>query len=96
MSTQMKFDGKTIDQKIDGQRLTTQFQRTFAFMSDERWHTIPDIVNAISFPPYDRASEGGVSARLRDFRKKKHGSHTVNRRRIKETGTHEYQLVVNK
>jgi len=38
-------------------------------------------VKAISFPPYDQASEGGVSARLRDFRKEKLGSHTVKRRR---------------
>jgi len=52
-------------------------------------------VKAISFPPYDQASEGGVSARLRDFRKEKFGSHTVNRRRKAGGGTFEYQLIVN-
>ena len=59
------------------------------------WHTLPEIVNAVSFAPYDRSSEGGVSARLRDFRKKKFGSHEVNRRRKTSGGTFEYQLIVN-
>jgi len=90
----MEFDGKTYDSEIDGQRLTTQFQRVFAYMLNGEWHTLPEIVKAISFPPYDQASEGGVSARLRDFRKEKFGNHTVNRRRRAGAGTYEYQLLV--
>jgi len=92
----MEFDGKTFEKEIDGPRLTTQFQRVFAYMLNGDWHTLPEIVNAISFAPYDNASEGGVSARLRDFRKEKFGNHTVNRRRRANGGTYEYQLVVKK
>jgi len=91
----MNFDGKTYDPEVDGKRLTTQFQRVSAYMMNGEWHTIPEIVKAVSFAPYDQASEGGVSARLRDFRKEKFGSHTVNRRRKAGGGTFEYQLIVN-
>lgn len=92
----MNFDGKTYDPEIDGPRLTTQFQRVFAYMLNGDWHTLPEIANAISFPPYDQASEGGVSARLRDFRKEKFGANIVNRRRKAGGGTFEYQLLVKK
>ena len=85
------FDGITVE-KQDLPRLTRQFDRVFAYMMTEEWHSIPEIVNAISFPPYERASEGGVSARLRDFRKEKFGGHTVNRRK-RTNGLYEYQLV---
>ena len=92
----MNFDGKTYDPKTDEKRLTTQFQRVFAYMINSDWHTLPEIAKAISFPPYDQASEAGVSARLRDYRKKKFGNHTVNRRRKTGGGLFEYQLVVKK
>lgn len=91
----MKFDGVTYSEEIDGKRLTNQFQRVQAYMSNGEWHTIPEIVKAISFAPYDQASEAGVSARLRDFRKEKHGGHTVNRRRKAGGGFFEYQLILN-
>ena len=90
----MDFDGSTFDEKLDEPRLTTQYQRVFAYMMNGDWKTIPEIVKAISFPPYDQASEAGVSARLRDMRKERFGSHTVNRRRKAGGGLFQYQLVL--
>ena len=87
-----KFDGQTYSPAIDGQRLTTQYERVLAVMSDHDWHTLAEIVNKISYPPYDRASEAGVSARLRDARKPRFGGHTITRRRVANGGLYEYRL----
>lgn len=88
------FDGITVE-KQDLPRLTRQFDRVFAYLTTGEWHTLSEIVDAISFPPYDRASEAGVSARLRDFRKEKFGGHKVPRRR-RSGGLWEYKLEVKK
>ena len=85
------FDGETYEPDKDFVRLTGQLGRVYEFMRDARWHTIPEIsVGA-------EGSEASVSARLRDLRKKKFGSHTVERRRRGEgrSGFFEYRLIVN-
>ncbi len=89
----LKFSGATFDPALDGKRLTTQYERVLAVMLDHGWHTLAEIVNKISYPPYDRASEAGVSARLRDCRKAGHGSRTVEHRRVAGAGLWEYRLV---
>src|SRR5688572_21462666 len=82
------FDGKTFDPAKDEIRLSGQLARVYNCMSDGCWRTLTEI-RAIC-----RGSEAGISARLRDLRKTRWGSHVVNRRR-REGGLHEYQLQVN-
>jgi len=89
--TDAKFDGKTFDAKWDSRRLTGQLKGVYSIMKDGRWYTIREIENITNYPG------GSISARIRDFRKKKYGEHEVNlRRRGKaEAGYWEYQLIVN-
>lgn len=87
----MRFSGTTYDPAQDEQRLTTQFQRVYDLMADGKYRTLAAIAQATD------SSEAGVSARLRDFRKERFGSHTVNRRRVAGAdGLWEYQLVVKR
>jgi hypothetical protein len=79
------FDGKTIEPQ-DTKRLEGQYARVFKLMSDGEWRTLSEIQEACG------GSEAGVSARLRDFRKPRNGSHTVNRRR-RAGGLFEYELI---
>lgn len=81
------FDGRTFDEKRDLVRLTGQWLRVFNLMQDGRFRTLLAIKTICG------GSESGVAARLRDFRKAKFGSHTVNRRHVKN-GLYEYQLLV--
>lgn len=79
-------DGDTFQMCIDYVRLNNQAQTVFDLMVDGKWRTLSDIAELTGCP------EASVSARLRDFRKPKFGSHTVNRRHI-ERGLYVYQLV---
>ena len=81
------FDGETYDRKHDFKRLNKQLQIVFQTMQDGRWRSLYEISTLTGFP------EQSVSARLRDLRKEKFGSHTVNRQRVTE-GTFKYQLTV--
>lgn len=92
---QPHFDGATFDQAKDGQRLTTQYERVLSVMQDGEWHTLQEIVIKISYPPYDQASEAGVSARLRDMRKPRFGGHVIHRRRKADGGLFEYRMLRN-
>lgn len=85
------FDGATYEPEFDKVRLTKQLARMFSFMSDKEWHTLDEIARVTSIPP------ASASARLRDFRKEKFGSHEVLRRRKGDpkSGLFEYQLVRN-
>lgn len=80
------FDGATYSEQRDLIRLTGQWLRVFNLMQDGRWRTLLAIKTICG------GSESGVAARLRDFRKAKWGSHTVNRRYV-ENGLYEYQLI---
>lgn len=87
----MKFDGKTFEQKKDGKRLAAQYNNVFALMSDGKWRTLNEISEVV------RAPEASISARLRDARKNRNGAHNVERRRVVESqGLWEYRLIVNK
>lgn len=87
-----RFDGATIIDEYDTKRLAGLLGRVFNLMADTRWRTLPEIVTVTG------GSEASVSARLRDLRKKRFGSHTINRRRRGEAerGLHEYQLIESK
>lgn len=78
-------DGETFDPFRDADRLNAQHKRVFRVMRDERWHRLNEIAATTGDP------EGSVSARIRDFRKKKFGGLTVNRRYVSD-GLWEYQL----
>jgi len=81
-------DGATYTQ-ADAIRLNAQATDVWAYMRDGRWHTLADISRATHHP------EASVSARLRDYRKERFGSHTVERIRVHPTGLNVYRLVPN-
>lgn len=83
----LDFDGATYEPEHDSVRLTGQMLRVFEVMKDGRWHSLAELA--------DRAagSEAGVSARIRDLRKKRFGGHEVERKRI-DGGLWWYRLVL--
>jgi hypothetical protein len=87
------FDGATYQPIFDRHRLTGQLLRVAKLMSDARWRTLGEIKLAVF-----AGSESAISARLRDLRKEKFGSHLVERRHRGEAerGLYEYRLLVNR
>lgn len=85
----IRFDGDTYEPPLDAERLGSQAKAVFKLMRDEQWRTLRQIADATGYP------EASVSARLRDFRKRKFGRNTVERRRV-AGGTYEYRLVVER
>ena len=83
--TDQDFDGATYDPERDGERLHKQLKAVRVALSDHEWHTL----YALSI--ITGAPEASVSARLRDLRKAKNGSHTVERRYAGD-GLWEYRL----
>jgi hypothetical protein len=81
-----RFDGETYEPKRDAARLSGQLERVRDLMLDGKWRTLREIANHV------QGSEAGVSARLRDLRKERFGSHTVNHQR-KTDGVWIYQVV---
>lgn len=90
------FDGVTYDPKQDQARLTGQLKKVHEAMSGEKYLPSLQIWWTLSaLARYVDGSEAGVSARVRDLRKKKFGSHTVETRRVKGgNGLWEYKLIV--
>lgn len=88
----MNFDGETYDEALDRERLSGQLMRTRAVMWDSVWRTCYEISAITGDPPTS------ISSRLRDFRKKKFGGHTMNARRRGpgKRGLWEYQVIPNK
>lgn len=82
-------DGITFEQQRDGGRLNAQHARVFDLMKDGCWRTLAMISLETRDP------ESSVSARLRDFRKERFGSHGVERRHMQD-GLWEYRLVLNR
>jgi hypothetical protein len=88
------FDGETYvperddDPGSDRERLARQLDCVRREMSDHNWHTLDELAAAC------HGSEAGVSARIRDLRKPKHGSHVVERR-YAGGGLHEYRLAAS-
>lgn len=79
------FDGETYSPEQDGPRLHRQLNVVKAWMLERGWHTLREIADGTGEP------EASVSARLRDLRKEKFGSYTVERRR-RSVGLHEYRV----
>jgi len=87
------FDGKTYEPAYDFSRLNSQLARVFRLMADGRWRTLAEIRTLIQ-----AGSEAGISARLRDLRKKRFGENEIlsRRRGPAKRGLHEYRLILNK
>lgn len=77
--------GTTYDDDRDRDRLNRQARLVWTVMSDGAWHTLADLSHRTDQP------EASVSARLRDLRKRRFGSHIVNRRYAGD-GLWEYQV----
>lgn len=84
----MLFDGNTYDPERDEERLKTQLFSVWGLMRDGKWRTLEEISNAVYCP------QASVSARLRDFRKRKFGGHTVERA-YAGRGLFKYRLIPN-
>jgi hypothetical protein len=84
----LTFDGKTFDKALDTARLGKQLMKVFQVMRDGQWRTLQEISELVGAP------QQSVSARLRDFRKPRFGSLTVEsqRRGPKSRGVWEYRL----
>lgn len=83
----LNFDGETVVAAMDRERLMGQLAYVLALMIDGKWRTLSEIAG-------DRYSQAGVSARLRDLRKSKWGSYTVDRRRCgtDKSGLFQYRV----
>jgi hypothetical protein len=86
---QRAFDGRTYEWRRDHVRLDKQLGRVFQFMQDGHWHTLAEIMLTVN------GSEAAISARIRDLRKPKYGSHTVERKSL-GGGLFAYRLVTVK
>ena len=80
-----QFDGETIDQPRDGDRLRIQLGRIRQLTSFGQWFTLADLERMTGFP------QASISARLRDLRKPKFGGYTVERQYV-ERGLFRYRV----
>lgn len=78
------FDGKTYGPS-DGPRLGARLAQVASLMRDGKWRTLYEIAHATGCPPQS------VSARLRDSRKPRYGSHPVEWRRV-SAGVFQYRV----
>jgi len=86
-----KFDGSAYVAELDEVRLTGQMAKLYKLMTDNKWRTLNEIERSTNIP------QASASAQLRNFRKERFGSHTVNRRRRGNPydGLFEYQLILS-
>lgn len=84
----VRFDGSDYQPAADDARLSGQILRVFHLMRDGKWRTLQEIARSTGDPP------ASISAQLRHLRKKRFGSHTVNKRSrgTRDRGLYEYQL----
>jgi hypothetical protein len=85
------FDGSTYDRKRDHPRLSSLLSCVQEIMSDGMWRSLDEIQNTLKIRFDKNSSEASVSARLRDLRKEKFGSHNIERR-YDEDGLWEYRM----
>jgi hypothetical protein len=81
------FGGETFDPKRDTSRLFRQLQLVRAQMADGLWHTLGELEIATGYP------QASISARIRDLRKERWGSHVVVREFVRR-GLWRYRLVL--
>lgn len=81
----MRFDGKTYDPKRDQIRLKGQMLRVYTQLKDGQWHTLRELSDKTGDP------EASVSARIRDLRKERFGSHVIEHDRV-DKGLWRYRM----
>lgn len=86
--TDIRFDGAGYVPERDKARLTGQMLKIWDCMIDGHWRSLREISIITNAP------EASVSAQLRNFRKKRFGSHTVEREFIRR-GLFKYRLIIN-
>lgn len=79
-------DGSTYVHERDGVRLHKQHERVLLALRNGAWWTLAQLSTHTGDP------EASVSARLRDLRKPRFGSHEIDRRYVRR-GLFEYRLV---
>ena len=86
-----KFDGPVYEPKHDKIRLTGQILRIFEAIKDSNWYTLNEIHSKTGDP------HASISAQLRHLRKKRFGSHTVDKepRGNRNSGIWQYKLTIN-
>jgi hypothetical protein len=82
-------DGETYEPKRDRKRLNSQAVDVFLFMLKRDWLTLDEIQRGTG------RKVQSISARIRDFRKEKFSSHTVDTMHI-GNGVWVYRLIPNK
>jgi hypothetical protein len=82
----LDFRGATFVSERDGERLGAQLAAVKTFVLDGKWHTLAEISEATGAP------EASVSARLRDLRRERHGSYTIQREYL-DRGLWQYRLL---
>lgn len=65
-----------------------------AVLSDGKWYMPYEICNDILATKRIRISDSSCTARLRDLRKAKYGSHVIEKRRRAGSTAYEYKLVM--
>lgn len=88
----VRFNGSDYVPELDNIRLTGQILRVFDCMKSGSWRTLSEIEQITGDP------QASISAQLRHCRKKRFGSHTVEKRRRgdRENGLFEYRLLLIK
>ena len=93
-------DGKTYNPLYAGDRLGKQLMDVWSLMHNGRWWTLTDLQAECKARWGRNHTTQAISARVRDFRKSKYGSHEVPTRRrpsvSPERGLWEYRLVINR
>ena len=81
------FDGSSFEPPADEVRLSGQLARVAKAMRDGRWHTLDELVRQCG------GTTASVSARLRDLRKARFGTHTIARQRVAgKPGLFQYRM----
>lgn len=88
MQQELVFDGADYIHERDGQRLAKNHLKLKEIMQDKVYRTLYEISHLTNIP------EASVSAGLRDFRKQKFGSNTLNKKYL-GNGLYSYQLILN-
>lgn len=86
------FDGATYSPKLDRGRLNRQLAAVANLMRDGAWRTLAEIEAETGEP------QASISARLRDLKKSRFGSHIVEKRRLpgaENRGVWQYRVVMN-
>ena len=84
----VRFNGSDYQPERDNARLTGQLLRVFECMKSGEWRTLDEVAAATGDPP------ASISAQLRHLRKRRFGSHQVDKRHRGEpaNGLYEYRL----